>query len=129
MNTITVAELLSDAGRDVRAAWERGECTISRDGTVLLSPFEGYSIWAARCRTGDGGRILIALNHTLEVLWHEGFAPSDPLALAEAALREIVAVLEGNLLDEPKGNLYYRICTARIHTADALAAIEAARKP
>lgn len=121
MNTITVAELLSDAGKDVREAWERGECTISRDGTVLLSPFEDYSMWAARCRTGDGGRMLIAHEDALVVT-------PDPLALAEAALREIATVLEGNLLDEPKGNLYYRICTARTHTAAALAAIEAARK-
>lgn len=89
VNTITVAELLSDAGKDVRAAWERGKLKIRYGRKTLIHGSYNHEDgkypheWIVEYDDHMEDLERLKDDDELDVI-----TPTpDPLALAEAALR------------------------------------------
>lgn len=136
--TITVAELLSDAGRDVRAAWDaaNGDAYTDEGWRIIVITDRNDGTYAALDTWGEW-HILLGTDK-LTIHWQEGFSPPvmrTPLALAEAALRSFLSWKEFFPNDILSGDGDIQM-SAQVSTtgepfkqaADALAVIEAARK-
>lgn len=133
IQTITVAELLSDAGKDVR------EASVNNRGQVYDA--DEFSIIQIVPLDDDTFCVINRFNESKIVsgdykLYYEFYTPTpDPLALAEAALRPFLEWKAFFPSDITDGDADIQM-SARVVTtgepfkqaAAALAAIEAARK-